>query len=64
MHYDYSLADWDDLIYYLRDVPWEDIFKLGAPVAASEFCDWVQVGFDGYIWDRKYQVKPHYLQCF
>ena len=26
--YDYSRADWDDLRDYLRDVPWEDIFKL------------------------------------
>ena len=22
----------------------EDIFKLGASIAASEFCEWVQVG--------------------
>ena len=26
--YDYSHADWDSLRYHLRDVPWEDIFKL------------------------------------
>ena len=43
----------------LRDVPWEDIFKLGASAAASEFCEWVQVGIDVYIPHRKYQVKPH-----
>ena len=42
----------------MRDVPWEDIFKLGASVAASEFCEWVQVGIDVYIHHRKYQVKP------
>ena len=36
--YDYSRADWDGLCDHLRDVPWEDIFKLGASVAASEFC--------------------------
>ena len=36
--YDYSHADWDDLYDHLRDVPWEDIFKLGAS-AASEFCE-------------------------
>ena len=41
--YDYSRADWDDLRDHLRDVPWEDIFKLGASAAASEFCEWVQV---------------------
>ena len=44
---------------HLRDVPWEDIFKLGASAAASEFCEWVQVGIDVYIPHRKYQVKPH-----
>ena len=57
--YEYSHADWDGLCDYLRDVPWEDIFKLGASTAASEFCEWVQVGIDVYIPHRKYQVKPH-----
>ena len=58
--YDYSRADWDGLRDYLRDVPWEDIFKLSASAAAaSEFCEWVQVGIDVYIPHRKYQVKPH-----
>ena len=42
--YDYSRADWDGLCDHLRDVPWEDIFKLCASDAASEFCEWVQVG--------------------
>ena len=37
--YDYSCADWDGLPDHLRDVPWEDIFKLGASAAASEFCE-------------------------
>ena len=57
--YDYSRADWDGLRDHLRDVPWEDIFKLSASAAASEFCQWVQVGIDVYIPHRKYQVKPH-----
>ena len=57
--YDYSRADWDGLHDHLRDVPWEDILKLGASTAASEFCEWVQVGIDVYIPHRKYQVKPH-----
>ena len=35
--YDYSRADWDGLRDHLRDVPWEDIFKLKASAAASEF---------------------------
>ena len=57
--YNYSCADWDGLRDHLRDVPWEDIFKLGASAAASEFCEWVQVGIDVYIRHRKYQVKSH-----
>ena len=47
------------MAHFLRDVPWEDIFKLSASAAASEFCEWVQVGIDVYIPHRKYQVKPH-----
>ena len=47
--YDYSRADWDCLHDHLRDVPWEDIFKLGAAATASEFCEWAQVGIDVYI---------------
>ena len=39
--YDYSCADWGGLCDHLRDVPWEDIFKLSASVATSEFCQWV-----------------------
>ena len=57
--YDYLCADWDSLCDHLRDVPWEDIFKLGAPAATSEFCKWVQVGIDVYISHRKYQIKTH-----
>ena len=37
--YDYSCADWDGLYDHLRDIPWEDIFNLGACAAASEFCE-------------------------
>ena len=50
--YDYSRADWDGLCDHLRDVPWEDIFKLCASAATSEFCKGVQVGTEP-------QVKPH-----
>ena len=57
--YDYSRADWSGLHDHLKDVPWEDIFKLDASAAASEFCQWVQVGIDVFIPHRKYQVKPH-----
>ena len=62
--YDYSHADWDGLCDHLRDVPWEDIFKLSASTAASEFSDWVQVGINVYIPHRKYQVKPHSFPWF
>ena len=35
--YDYSCANWDGLHEHLRDVSWEDIFKLNASAAASKF---------------------------
>ena len=57
--YDCSRADWDGLRDHLRNVPWENVFKLGASAAASEFCEWVQIEIDVYIPHRKYQVKPH-----
>ena len=47
--YDYSHADWDGLCNHLRDVTWENIFKLSASTAPHEFCEWVQVGIDVYI---------------
>ena len=39
--YNYSCADWDGLHDHLRDVPWENIFKLSASATTSEFCEWV-----------------------
>ena len=57
--YDYSRADWDGLCDHLRYVPWDNIFKLSASLAASEFCEWVEVGIDAYISHQKYHVKPH-----
>ena len=62
--YDYSCADWDGLCDNLRDVPWEDIFKPSASAAASEFCEWVQVGIDVYIPHLQYQVKTHSFPWF
>ena len=56
--YDYSCADSDGPPDHLRDVPWEDILKLGASAATSEFCEWVQVGLDVYIRHRK-SPSPH-----
>ena len=38
-HHDYSHDDWDGLRDPLRDIPWEDIFKLGTPATAREFCE-------------------------
>ena len=43
--YGFFQADWDGLCNCLRNVPWEDVFKLGASAAISELCEWVQVGF-------------------
>ena len=57
--HDYSLADWDDLRDHLRDVPWDNIFKLSSSAATSEFFEWIQIGIDVYIPHRKYHVKPH-----
>ena len=54
--YKYSCADWGGLCNYLRDVPWEDIFKVGASAAASEICECVQVGIDVCMPHRKHQV--------
>ena len=56
--YGYSRADWDGLRDHLRDVPWEDIFKLSVSTAASEFYEWAQVDIDVYIALHEYQVKP------
>ena len=39
--YDYSPADWDSLGDHLRDIPWENIFKLSASAAVSEFFEWI-----------------------
>ena len=61
---DYSHVDWDGLCDHLRDVPWKDVFTLSASAAASEFCEWVQVGVDVYIPHCKYQVKPHSYPWF
>ena len=49
---------WQILCDHVRDVPWEAIFNLSA-TAASEICEWVQIGIDVYIPHCKYQVKPH-----
>ena len=47
--YDYSHVDWDGVCDHLRNLLSEDIFKLSASAAASEFCEWVQVGIVVYV---------------
>ena len=34
------------------------LYKLGASAAASEFCEWAQLGINVYILHCKYHVKP------
>ena len=48
----------DGLCDHLRNVTCDNIFKCSAS-AASEYCEWVQVGIDVYIPHHKCQVKPH-----
>ena len=61
MVYDYSWADCVGLHDHLRDVPWEDTFKLDASVAVSEFSEWIQVEINVYIPHDKYQIKPQLI---
>ena len=55
--HDYSFAYWDSLCNHLRDVLQEDIFKLCASAAASEFCQLFRLELM-YL-SSSYQVKPH-----
>ena len=48
-----------DLHDHLRDVPWNNIFKLSVSAAAIEFCEWDEVGIDVYIMHHKYQISPY-----
>ena len=57
--YDYSRADSDGLNDHLRNVLWEDTFKLITSATASKFCGWVQVVTDVYIPYSKYKYNPH-----
>ena len=54
----------DGLFDHLRDVSWDDIFKLVVSAAVSEFCEWIQVGIDLYIPHRKCQGKFHLSAWF
>ena len=57
--HDCSRADFKGIRDYLRDVPWEEIFKLSGSFATCEFSEWAHVGTDVYIPHRKYQIKAH-----
>ena len=48
----------------MSDVPWDNIFKLSASAAASDFCEQAKLGIDVHIPHRKYQVKPHLSPWF
>ena len=47
--HDYSRVDWDGVCDHLRNLLSEDILKLSASTASSEFCEWVQVVIVVYI---------------
>ena len=61
---DYSCANWDGPCDQLRDVPWENIFRLIGSVTAVEYCEWVQARIDVYIPHHKHQGKPHSSKWF
>ena len=48
----------------MKDVPWEDIFRLSGSAVASKFCEWVHVGIGLYIPHRKYLFKLHLSPFF
>ena len=57
--YNYSCADWEGICDQLRNVPLEDVFKLGASADANVFFEWAQAGTDVHIPHSQYQLKPH-----
>ena len=59
--YDHSCVAWDEICDHLRNLPWEDIFKLSVSAASSEFCEWFQVRIAVYIPHQRYQAKSHWI---
>ena len=47
--YYYSCGDCDGLGEHLRGALWEDIFKLSASAASSEFCYWLKLMYVSLI---------------
>ena len=43
----YLCAEWGGLFDQLVDVPWRNVFKIGAAAYASELCEWIRFGIDG-----------------
>ena len=52
-------ADWYNLCDQLKNVPWEDILRLGAFATGTEFYEWVLTGSDVSITHYKYQLILH-----
>ena len=57
--YNYSCADWEGICDQLRNVSWEDFFKLGASADANLFFGWIQARTDVHIPHSQYQLNPH-----
>ena len=53
--YDYSHTDWDSLLDYLRDAPWQDIVKLSASAGLLNFVS----EFRLELMCQKYHIKSH-----
>ena len=62
--YNYSCADWDGLCDHLRDVLWEDIFKVSALLLLVNFVSGFRLELVYISLIVKYQVKPHSSQWF
>ena len=53
----------DGLCDHLRNVTCDNIFKCSAP-AASEYCEWVQVGIDVYVYIISIRSSLTHLHSF
>ena len=53
----------DGLCDHLRNVPCDNIFKCSAS-AASEYCEWVQVGIDVYVYIISIRSSLTHLHSF
>ena len=44
--HNFSCTNSNPLRDHLKNIPWQDIFQFSASSAASDFCEWFQVGID------------------